>query len=69
MTYQARITEAGELILSADIARALGFRPGDSITLQGNAGHEGVRLVAAESRVVGDNVDRFIAERASDWDD
>lgn len=69
MTYQTQISEAGELILTADIARALGFRPGDAITLEGNAASEGVKLVAGDNHAVRDNVDRFIAERADDWDD
>ena len=69
MTYHARVTESGELILTADIARALGFRPGDAITLEGDVATDGVKLVAADGHVVQDNVDRFIAERAGDWDD
>lgn len=39
MTYHARVADNGELILPADIARAIGFMPGDhfQIDRQGQA--------------------------------
>lgn len=69
MTYHARASEAGELILTADIARAFGFHPGDAITREGAAACDGVKLVTADTHVARDQVDRFIAERTDDRDD
>lgn len=69
MTYHTRITESGELILSANVARALGLRPGDDIAVEPEASGATVKRVFPPTGVVQDNVDRFIAERADDWDD
>lgn len=67
MTYQVRVNEAGELILTAEIARALGLHPGDAIAAERDG--QGVKLLPTAGGVFRDEVARFIAERGDDWND
>lgn len=63
MTYHTRVTEAGELVISAGVARELGLRPGDPIEIDRD--NAGLHLRARPR----DEVDRFLRERRDDWDD
>ena len=76
MTYHARVAENGELVLPADVARAIGLRPGDryridqkgaQIVLQtdGDIVEAGQRAFQAtiQRRFT---VDDFIADRRAD---
>lgn len=66
MTYQARVAEGGELILPADLARALGLSPGDSVEVE--PGERDLLTLHRPARPR-DQVDAFLAERADDWDE
>jgi bifunctional DNA-binding transcriptional regulator/antitoxin component of YhaV-PrlF toxin-antitoxin module len=70
MTYHAYVLDSGELVLPADLARALGLRPGDGVEVERQGDSIGLKMPrAASGSVFRDEVDRFVAERASDWDD
>ena len=50
--------------------RALGLRPGDGVEVERQGDSIGLKMPrAASGSVFRDEVDRFVAERASDWDD
>lgn len=77
MTYQARVAEDGTMIqLPAELARELGLKPGDELTVEregqslvvrpGQAGD--AALLRLRDALRGYSVDQFLAERGSDWD-
>lgn len=77
MTYHARVAENGTMIqLPAELARELGLKPGDELTVEREGRNLLVRpgqandaaLMRLREALRGYSVDQFLAERGSDWD-
>lgn len=76
MTYHARVTDQGEIVLPADVARALGLMPGDHVCID----KDGADIVLkSDTDVIGAGrrafmatikrpltVDEFIADRRAE---
>ena len=75
MTYHARVTDSGEVVLPADLAREIGLTPGGRFQVEhrGRAldveveGNRESALGRLRSAMKGYSVDQFLAERRADW--
>jgi AbrB family transcriptional regulator (stage V sporulation protein T) len=76
MTYQARVADNGEMVLPADVARAMGLKPGDRFRIDQQGSHIVLEtdddVIAAGQRAFRAtikrpfSVDDFIADRRAD---
>jgi AbrB family looped-hinge helix DNA binding protein len=76
MTYHARVTDSGEVVLPAGLARALGLQPGDQLRIEQHGGQivletEADAITAIQRVFRGSlkqpfTVDEFIADRRRD---
>lgn len=75
MGYHAKVLEDGQIVLPADLAREIGFRDGDTWTVERDGSGFVIRIEAAalgaQERIAralqGYGVDDFLAERGDDW--
>lgn len=56
MTYYAHVTNDGQVVLPADVARAIGLKPGDSILIER---HDSKLVVKTYQDIVREGQDRF----------
>ncbi|WP_293874771.1 MULTISPECIES: AbrB-like transcriptional regulator [unclassified Sphingomonas] len=68
MTYHARVADNGEMVLPADVARAMGLKPGDRFRID----QDGLRIVLetdADVIAAGQRAFRATIRRPFDVDD
>lgn len=76
MTYHARVTETGEVVLPAELATAIGLKPGDRLRIERQGSHILLEsdddVIAAGQRAFRAtikrpfSVDDFLADRRAD---